>query len=42
MIKKYQYGNSLIQANEQRRYKVQQFVNNGLNQVGTQARQAEA
>ena len=41
-INKYQHGNPLIQANEQRRYKVQLFINNGLNQVGTQVRQAEA
>lgn len=42
MIKKFQYGNPLIAANEQRNYQVQSFINNGLKQVGTQARQAEA
>lgn len=42
IIKKYQYGNPLIAANEQRNYQVQSFINNGLKQIGTQARQAEA
>lgn len=42
LIKKYQYGNSIIQANEQNRYKVAEFINNGVKQVGTQARNAEA
>lgn len=42
MIKKYQHGNPLIQLNEQQRYKVNKFIKNGLDQVGTQAREAEA
>jgi hypothetical protein len=42
MIKKYQYGNPLIQANEQHTYKTHGFLNNGLKQIGTQVRQAEA
>ena len=42
MIQKYQYGNPLIQAVHQRRGSSQQFLNNGVRQIGIQVREAEA
>lgn len=42
MIQKYQYGNPLIQAVHQRRGSSQQFLNNGVRQIGIQIREAEA
>ena len=42
LIGKYQYGNPLIQADHQRRGYTQQFINNGVRQIGMQAREAEA
>lgn len=41
MIQKYQWGNPLIQTNEQQRGKVQTWGNRGIKQVGMQAKQAE-
>ena len=42
MIKKFQYGNPILQYDHTQRGKTQQFINNGLQQFGTVARQAEA
>ena len=41
MIQKYQWGNPLIQADHERRGKVDTWVNQGVKQVGMQAKQAE-
>lgn len=41
MIKKFQYGNPILQYDHVQRGKTQQFINNGLQQFGTMARQAE-
>ena len=41
MIQKYQFGNPLLQADHERRGKIDTWVNQGVKQVGMQARQAE-
>ena len=41
MIQKYQFGNSLLQADHARRGRINTWVNQGVKQVGMQAKQAE-
>ena len=41
MIQKYQYGNPLLQSDHKRRGKINTWINQGVKQVGIQARQAE-
>lgn len=41
IIQKYQYGNPLLQADHERRGKINTWVNQGIKQVGIQAKQAE-
>ena len=41
MIQKYQYGNPLLQSDHKRRGKINTWINQGVKQVGMQARQAE-
>lgn len=41
IIQKYQYGNPLLQADHERRGKINTWVNQGVKQVGIQAKQAE-
>ena len=41
MIQKYQYGNPLLQSDHKRRGKINTWINQGVKQVGMQAKQAE-
>ena len=41
IIQKYQYGNPLLQADQERREKINAWINQGVKQVGIQAKQAE-
>ena len=41
MIQKYQYGNPLLQSDHKRRGKISTWINQGVKQVGIQAKQAE-
>ena len=41
IIQKYQYGNPLLQADQERRGKINAWINQGVKQVGIQAKQAE-